>query len=209
MKANEKEVLRNEYLKVWHNDKHMTDYCTNKTFNYAVLPDGSIIPIEKEGIQTRFCFGESGFDYDDAAAAAAYARKSEDYFMAENMKHFNSWLDDLKKALEIDGGYPDYVCMIHYRPYTAQPDNCKIASVTFTRLCTVLDMNGGSAAANELPGKYFDSYGMTVKVATAEEIKILIEKYTEAAAAHEKKIKSYLKRYGLSKVYSWTYWRDA
>ena len=209
MNTTEKIILRNEYSKIWKDSDRMTDYCTNKTFNYAVLPDGLIIPIEKQSIETRFCFGESGFDYDAAADMVRHARTSQDYFRRENMEKFRSLIDDLIKAREIGTGYPDWILTIHVRPYTGQPDDCKIASIGFERLTTILDWNDGSAYNYELTGKIFDNYGRETRIATVEEINIILEKVKEAATAHEKKVNSYLKRYGLSKVDSWTYWRDA
>jgi hypothetical protein len=200
----DKDFLRTEYTKVWKDGK-MIDYCVNKVATYATLPDGKIVVVDKERIEKDFCFGESGYDYDDAQSMAAYARKSEDYFREQNMKHFEAWIKDLTEAMEENG---DYKLVIH-KGYTRQTPDCKIVSIRFYRLWEVIDACGGSVYLSELPGRSITIHGVEGKVATNEEIQLILDAYKEAAQAHEKKVNTYLKKYGTSKVHSWTYWRDA
>ena len=106
-----KDLLREEYTKVWGaRDSKMVDYCVNKVAEVAVLPNGELITVDKQTIKKDFCFGESGYDYDDAQAMASYARKSEDYFREKNMAYFNEWLKDLREA--VNGGH-DYMLLIY------------------------------------------------------------------------------------------------
>ena len=74
-----KTLLMQEFAKVWK-DQRMVEYCVKKASTVVELPDGSIIVVEKQPIETRFCYGESGYDYDNAQRMAAHARTSEDYF---------------------------------------------------------------------------------------------------------------------------------
>lgn len=201
----DKEILRREFSKAWDSPK-MIDYCTNKVAAVAVLPGGEIITVDKQSIKTRFCFGESGYDYDEAQNAAAHARTSESYFKSENMKHFNEWLKDLDEARTMSG---NYVLTIGTKHYTGQDEDCKLAFVESVRLSEVIDACGGSCCLDELPGKELTIRGCARRVATPEEIDIVTEAYKTAAAQHEKKVDAYLKRYGTSKVNAWTYWRDA
>ena len=202
MKAN-KELLHSEYSKVW--DDHMTDYCTSKAATMAILPDGGIVIVDKKKIEKDFCFGESGYDYDDAQKAADHARTSHGYFFRQNMAEFNSWIKDLEEAKEIGGRF-----MLHIidRHYFGQTEDCKIRSIQFVRINEILDVNG-PAFLEELPGKQLKLRGCDGHLATAEEVDLILTAYKEAAADHEKKVRSYLKRYGTSKVNAWTYWRDA
>lgn len=206
MNANEKEILRNEYSKVWGKDDRMTNYCVNKTAVFASLPDGGIVPVEKDSIEKHFCFGESGYDYDEAQQAAAHARTSESYFKRENMKHFRGVINDLTEALN---GISNYKVTITERAYYSQTDDCRIRSFQFTRISDIIDACGGSCYLYDLPGKEITISGRPVRVATPKEIELITEAYKTAAAQHEKKVDSYLKRYGTSKVHAWTYWRDA
>lgn len=203
MKAN-KELLHNEFSKIWGKDEHMTNYCTNKVTSMAILPDGGIIAIDKQHIEKDFCFGESGYDMDDAIRSAHIARTSQDYFLRENMKRFNSWLRDLEDA-KIAG--TRWMLFIIDKHYIGQEDDCMIKDIQFVRTTEVLEVTG-PAFLEELPGKQMTVRGWTGHLASTEEIDLIETAYKEAAADHEKKVRSYLKRYGTSKVHSWTYWRD-
>ena len=205
MKAN-KELLREEYKKVWESPK-MIDYCTNKVATMAILPDGSIVTVDKESIEKDFCFGESGYDYDDAQNMAAYARKSEEYFKEENMKSFKSQINDLTEALDLRD--TRYILTIYPRQYIGQTEDCRLVGLEWKRFADVIDACGGSVTLEELPGKVVKFWDQERRIATKEEIELILEAVKEAAEAHEKKVNTYLKKYGTSKVHSWTYWRDA
>ena len=200
--AFDKEMLRSEFSKVWK-DKKMIDYCTNEVASYAVLPSGEIVTVDKQRIETRFCFGESGYDYDDAIKAAQHARESVEYFKSENMESFNSKIKNLEEALNGDSRYMVAICG-RYRK------DCKLRSAVLENITDILDACGGSANLEELKGQTVRVPGFgDRRIATDEEIQLIIDAYKTAAAAHEKKVDAYLKRYGTSKVHSWTYWRDA
>lgn len=201
-----KEMLRSEYAKVWHKDGKMVDYCVGKVAALAVLPDGGIIPVEKQGIEKHFCFGESGYDYDDAQQAAAHARTSESYFKRENMKVFRRTINDL---LEVLNGLSNYRVVINEKAYYSQDEDCRICSFQFVRLSEVIEACGGSCFMPDLFGKEIEIHGQKKRIATPKETELILEAYKAAAAQHEKKVDAYLKRYGTSKVNAWTYWRDA
>lgn len=201
----DRDMLRAEFAKVW-DAQRMIDYCTNNVAAVATLPDGTIITVDKQSIETRFCFGESGYDYDDAVSMAQHARTSQNYFKSENMKTFKRALNDLKEALN---GVNNYKVVIYPEAYINQDSSCKLGYYRLERITDIIDACGGSCYMYELPGKEIKIRDFSGHVATPKEIETIIDAYEAAAAAHEKKINSYLKRYGTSKVYSWTYWRDA
>lgn len=197
---------------VWPGSERMTDFCTNKVAALAELPDGDMIPVEKQKIETDFCFGESGYDADDAARAAANARTNEGYFRRENMRHFNKWIDDLAEQEEIHGvdpRLPRFVMLIAEKPYYGQPDASKLKGLTFCRDGDVLDALGGSAFVRDMPGQRVTVRGQNYRIPTRGELAAIRAAYEQAREEHGKKVDRYLKRYGLSKVNSWTYWRDA
>ena len=203
MKAN-KEMLHREYSMIWSDDR-MTNYCTNKVSTMAILPDGGIVTVEKAHIEKDFCFGESGYDMDDAVAAAEHARTSQEYFFSRNMAGFKSYIDSLEASKDDNSN-----CWLHISDshYTGQTNECHLRCIQFARTTEVLE-ELGSSFLSELYGKRVKIRGMEGHLGTIEEIDRVLEAYKEAAADHEKKVRSYLKRYGTSKVHSWTYWRDA
>ena len=197
-----KELLHSEYAKVWHKDTKMTDYCTNKAAETVELPTGELLIVEKQHIEKRFCFGESGYDYEDAVKAAAHARTSAAYFKRENMKHF----EELLNLFNND----NYMTIIYTGPaYYSQDADCRLRHWGYARLTDILDACGGSARIAELPGRELEISCQSCRIATAEEVAAIRDAVVTAAKAHEKKVDSYLKRYGTSQVRAWTYWLDA
>lgn len=204
----DRDMLRAEFAKAWK-DPRMVDYCTNKVAAVAVLPTtGEIITFDKMSIETRFCFGESGYDAEDARNMAAHARTSCDYFKEENMRAFKQWLDNLEDARTLEGRY---ALTIGGQAYTGQSEDCKLRYIRLERISKVIDDLGGSAFLADLPGQTVteNGSGRKYRIATVEELEAITNACKQAAAAHEKKVDAYLKRYGTSKVHSWTYWRDA
>lgn len=198
MKPN-KDLLREEYGKCWNSEK-MVSYEVNLAAAMAELPDGGIVIAPKRNIEKHFCFGESGYDYDDALRMAQHARTSEDYFRKENMRYYDEILSDLD-----DGN----LVVVISGQYYCQPETCRLRGWQFAQLWEVLDAVGGSAHVEELPGKYIILRETEYHIATPEEVSIIRDLYREAREIHRKKVETYLKKYGLTKVHSWTYWRDA
>jgi len=177
----EQAALRKEYLdRVLRNDRdpeYWRPYYDKRAGHFARLTAGDIVAIDKPSIETQFCFGESGYDYDEAQEAAAYACKSQEYFKRENLKDLQRWIDLLDESSDD----PTRVVV--------KSKGNGISSVTWCGNSWCLD-------------------GDMVEISDADRV-ILLEAYRAAYAAFEKRLDTYLKRYGLSKVHSWTYWRDA
>lgn len=201
----DKDMLKREFSKAWHDEK-MIDFCTNKVAACAVLSSGEILTIDKQHIKTDFCFGESGYDYNEASEAAAHARTSADYFKRENMAYFKRWLEELN---EVKNESSKYKLVIYPNQYDRQSEDCKLRGFGFVKTSDVIEACGGSCYLSELPGKELTVNFRACRIATSAEIDALTEAFKTTAAAHEKKVDNYLKRYGMSKVHSWTYWRDA
>lgn len=203
----DREALRAEFAKVWKDTKTI-DYCTNKALNTVTMDDGTILVIDKKAIETRFCFGEDGYDYDEAAASAQHARTSCEYLKRENMRHFDEWLETIDGTISGEGRF---FVTIRGKRYTGQANGCKLGHIELRRDVEVLNDLGGSAYLAELPGQTITEAGSGSKyyIPTRDELARIRSAYEAARAAHEKKVDAYIKRYGTSKVHSWTYWRNA
>lgn len=177
----EQAALRKEYLEIMASNETNPDYWLSyydkRAGHFARLTDGSIVVIDKPSIETRFCFGESGYDYDDAQEMAVHAATSEEYFKLENLSGLQRWIDIL------DGTFDDPVDVVVLR------DRTGVCSVTWCRHSHRIE-------------KAWDA------ISDADRL-ILLDAYRAAYASFEKRLDTYLKRYGLSKVQTWTYWRDA
>lgn len=203
--ADVRELARAEFLKVWGPGK-MCEYCAGKAAALAILPAGEIVVVDKQSIETDFCFGESGYDFAEAAAAAQHARTSADHFRAENMRHFDRLRADISASMAGDGH--SFLIVYTDGAYNRQPADCRLRNIGFARLNDIIDACGGSCRLEDLPGTELTIMGQRCRVATREEHELILRAYDAAAEAHAKKVDAYLKRYGLSKVNAWTYWRD-
>lgn len=184
--------IRAEYTKVWGKDEKMTDFCCGKLSRAAWLDDVTAFIWEKPSIEKHFCFGESGYDYDEAQSMAAHARNSEEYFRRENLREF----DAIIAALNGEGtGF-----YAHAQPYIQQESYHSAGAISLSKLVWL------SPA---------DFYRMTeqqkqrIRLPYQSELETITEGYKAERTAFEKHLNSYLKRYGMSQVKSWTFWRDA
>lgn len=185
----EQAELKQEYLdiiraEVWK-DQRMLDHCAGKVAHIVRLSNGDILVIEKETIEKDFCFGYSDSryntdDYDRANNMAAHAKSSEEYFISENMEGIN------RKIALLDGSERTRYKYSLRVQYYGQPENSKLKC---------LDT--------------FDPYdGKEVKEISAEDRALILAGYRIAREDFVKRLNQYLKRYGLSKVHSWSYWQD-
>lgn len=160
----------------------MVDFCNKRAFLIIKLEDGSLLPIEKESIKKDFCFGESGYDYEDALASAQHARTSQEYFIEENLKDINSEIERLQDkthTLMVGKSYDDDSDISYY---TIASDG--------NLLCCPWMFKG-------------------MRKATEAEREDLIEAKKFVKEDLKKRVMTYLKKYGMSKVHAWTFWRDA
>ena len=172
---------------VWKNSAHMVDYCVKKAGYIVELTNGDIVIIDKPSIQKDFCFGYSDSrydteDYDRANAMARHAQTSEDYFLSENLRDIERQINLLTGKEK--SGFDFYLRI----PYYGQPDDSQLKGIT-----TYYWYDEESAKYPKLCG---------------EDRQRVIDGYKEVKTAFEKRLHAYLKRYGLSKVNSWSYWQD-
>lgn len=186
------EEAKAEYVKVWKNDERMIKFCQGEISNAVKLSDGRIVVVEKQKLETSFCFGYStcgqGGEYKEANEAARVASTSEDYFREQNLKEFDDKIALLKTDKE-ESWYRDaYLSQSNY-------DSCGLINVH-----KVVGLHRSD----------FDDqrWGTYVEIPEADR-KLIIEMYEEEREKMSKRIDQYLKRYGLSKLHVCTYWQDA
>lgn len=185
------EEAKAEYLKVWGNDSKMVKYCQDEISNAVKLSDGRIVVVEKQKLETSFCFGYStcgqGAEYGEANNAAHYAKTSEEFFREQNIKDLQSKINLLKGKKE-KSWWGD--------PYLAQESYYSCGKINIHKV-------------REL--RYVDfieqTQGLYSEISEADR-KVIVSMYEEEVIKMNKRIDTYLKRYGLSKLNVWTYWRD-
>ena len=174
-----------EIKKVWPNDEKMQEYCKKKCSGLFKSSGGHLVEFEKPSIETRFCFGygyngcSNGEDDKSARDMANYASTNEKYFIRENLEQFRDWEESLQDQKV-------YLMEQYWRAKT---------KMAFVRT-----------------EEYFDRMPVDRKLIVEElseedieELKKVIENEKQKFI---KRLNTYLKRYGLSKVHTWTYLRD-
>lgn len=185
-----------ELAKAWDSPR-MIKYCANQAA-HIIEYNNKLYSIEKPAIHTRFCYG-FGFcgvsNEEEEAAANAMARKAEEdveYFKAENLRGLEEKIKQLENIVEemghnwAEGSHPRYMIKTGAH-YTGQTPDCKLEYFCIEDT--------------------FNSLGGTICY-DVEFVRALIAGHQEVKKAFEKRLNTYLKRYGLSKVESWSYLSD-
>lgn len=190
-----KDFIRSEYSKAWDSAR-MIDFCCGEISRAAWLPNGMLFVWKKPKIETSFCFGYSDSrydteDYDRANRMAEHAGNSEEYFKSENLKDFNAVIEAFNGNGE--GYYRNRRPYVRRESYISVGD-LNLCSVSWYRPWELEELHDGERER--------------LREASDAELEIIIAGYKEEREAFEKRLNAYLKRYGMSKVRSWSYWRD-
>lgn len=179
------EILDKE---VWNGNQKMVSFCLKEAAYIVELENGDIVVIEKPRIETRFCFGYSDSrydteDYDRANNMADYAKRSQEYFIEENMSDIDRMIAQLEGTESHSFEYRLRV------KYTNSPADSKLKS---------------------LDAYYWhDEHAKQFPEISDADRQRVIDGYKVVRADFEKRLNTYLKRYGMSKVKTWSYWQDA
>lgn len=178
----------------WGNDDGMRKHYEKTLFTAVELSKGYLIPIEKSSIKKSFCFGYSlsrydTEDYDRANEQAEHAASSVDYFIAENLKP----VDDYIKSLE-EMETRRYIPIIRTH-YNRAPKDTVIKCVDWVKDWEYSEYTEAQKAEKEL--------------LTEADAQIIIEALKAEREDFIKRLQAYLKRYGLTKINTWSYWQDA
>lgn len=175
-------------------DNKMVNYLIKKVAYIVELENNSYYVIDKPDIEKDFCFGygycgiSTEEDSDRAHKAANYAATHEDYFLRKNLEGLDNMIKDLQD---------DNLEAYKFLNYCSQQSGSKLKSFRITRLG-----NNPEYA----PGYW--SNLRDLEMLTKEERQELVKGYEEVRKAFVKRLNTYLKRYGLSKVRTWTYLSD-
>lgn len=191
-----------ELTKAWGTDE-MVNYCSKHTA-YVVEHNGDLFGIEKPSIKKNFCFGAGMYatatneEILHAEEQSEKALNDTEYFISRNTEHLDKIIENLKKVLAdmglnwAKGSHPIHMVQTGAQ-YIGQPDDCKL------RYHNIV---------NTFDNRQFREEAKETLCYDPELVKKLIEGYEATKADFMKRLNVYLKKYGLSKVNSWTYIRD-
>lgn len=172
--------LENEYKEnIWKGSKSMIAYACHKISDCYETEKGYLIEFEKPSIKKDFCFGYDDFySNQEDADEMAAHARTNERYFIE--KNLEE-INSLIKSLESGKVYAR----------TSRPDAINLRSLVFEKYLRIYEFE--KEKCDELSGS--DVAGL-IEMAQSERRKF------------EKRLGIYLKRYGLSKLNVWTYYRD-
>ena len=187
-----------EYRRIFGTDEKFENYLRGNIARFVELNNGELLEIEKPKIQTRFCFGygfcgrSTNEDEERASDMATYAETNENYFLERNLEPLTHTVDKItawQEQRRLDGwpAREPFICDTY-------DDSDKLKKITFMHPYDYDDMR-------EERKKHF-------RRPTAEELNAIKKAFETETKAFEKRLRTYLKRYGLSKLNVWTYLVD-
>jgi len=147
----------------------------------AIKMHGGIYYIVKPHIENRFCFHDEGPDYELYRSLCADAKKMAAYFKSENLEDFD------RKIARIEKGGDNGDKRVWWKVF----DNGELYFHYYHR--------SGYQSVEE------EGY----KECTDEEKQLLLRGLKFGRDMFEKRLDTYLKRYGVCKLHTWTYWAYA
>lgn len=190
MKATINPETMNGYLAEMNKSNCLNaDYWRKTTGAIAILANGGYLAIDKSRIETDFCFGYdtdyTGHEASDAEAARAAFAASAEAFKAANLRDLDERIENL-------------------RTYINDP----LAGRCFPSLQRV-QYYGQSEPLNvwRIGWHYWYEAQQHPGMSKADAEKV-IEALQAERANFDKRLDTYLKRYGTSKLHTLTYWRD-
>lgn len=198
MKQEEIDRLYFEELKKEWDDAKMVEYCKKNTA-LVVEHGGMLYPIERPSIETSFWYGYgwNGRSSEEeeawASASVETALTSEEHFIEHNLEDLNRTIAKLNEALDglgknwVPGDHPRFM-VVTGRSYAGDDGS--------TRICYATVVDTFRPLGNAEP-----CFDKTL-------VRKMIAGYEEVREGFVKRLRTYLKRYGLSKISVNTYLRD-
>ena len=181
----------------------------NSTYSDCLKIDGYYLPIEKERIQKDFCFGagQNGIttteEWNNANDMASYARNSEKYFIQENLGKINKTITEL-----------EYFLLENWeeqKDFYNKNNNLLSYSIQFQKpyilKCYEHKVQLDFISQSDFENKHWLNDNK-IKELTKQEIKEILEAIKQEKENFTKRLNTYLKKYGLSKINSWSYISD-
>lgn len=179
--------------KCWGQD--MWDYFKKDTARVVKLDCGRYIEIKKPRIHTEFCFGYHTYDDSSNGAERMAQHVTEDggdYFIRENLKDVND------RISEYDGT-DEWITFRGQKAYSFGghwgEGETRLGYINFINPAVWYDHVNEKEWATAIP-------------LTENDIQKMLKAYKLVKLDFMKRLNTYLKKYGTSKLHTWTYWMD-
>lgn len=181
-----------EYRKVWPGDSSMLDYC-RKEFSSAIrLQNGGILVFKKPSIDNAFCFHDEGPDYEFYQHLMGDREKRlAEYFLERNLAGYDEDIERLQSLTK-----DCRTLYVQRMSYSGQTE-----PLNLWRWYSWSEYDVENEPWRYEPGTY--------EKMTDRDRKAILAGVQREREKFGKRLQTYLKRYGTSKIRTWTYWADA
>ena len=177
-----KTKFENEYKNVWGKSQSMQNYCIKKLSNGVQLENGILIEFEKPSIKKDFCFGAG---QNGVTTTEEWNNANEMVSYARNSEEYFI-NENMAKYEELE--------------------NILNAETVYLNRYNKHNYIDCDAISDELP--YQDWLRVNFIELTQKDVENLKNVIEEEKTKFMKRLNTYLKKYGLSKVNSWSYISD-
>ena len=200
---------KNDFLETLTKENDKKYY--SKSYEYALKFDDNFLLFQKSDIKTYFCFGygQNGVstqdDFERATGMRDYASENEKYFINENLKALNENIETMKAMLQAK---KDDYCEKMYKKTNAWHfmDLQRVQKIYLCKnnnnTCYLFEFTGSFDNENRL------KYCNVLKELAKEDFLNILAVYEQQKENFTKRLQTYLKRYGLEKLHTWTYLVD-
>lgn len=165
------------------------EYRGKSAVGYMVTGDGKIITTDKPRIETSFWFGENGSDFQEKVELASKASRDRKYFKHKNLKRAGYY----KTLANIEAALSGTAYFFLFNTWGSGSSFYEVRCFAKDQLLHPHTQLVLKSAEREM---------------TREELETYKELIEAALKAFDRRLNTYLKRYGLSKCSYDTYWVD-
>ena len=189
------EDAKTEFLQVNNFDIKSFDA---RYYEYLLKFGDCFLGFEKPSIQTRFCFGygQNGIsteeDYEGARSQERNMETNQQAFINANLEGLNKSIEDIETFISQWIDKEEKFFSARYNKIFI----CKNSYENKAYLAWSWDYEN------------IRNKDMIIREATKEDLLLIIEVYKQQIENFKKRLNTYLKRYGLSKLRTWTYLVD-
>lgn len=174
------------------------DFYRKNSGQIVRLTNGGYFVVEKSRIKTNFCFGYNtdytGHEHSDAEKARLAFLKSSNAFKARNLAGLDEIISDLESSNE------DIVPVLVRVEYYRQSEPLNVYEIVRLHWWEVMRKYGdGNSISNKIVAEIRPS---------DEDLNIIVNAYKAERESLNKRLDTYLKKYGTKHLRTWTYWRD-
>ena len=186
---------KNEFLQVNNLDEKSYE---SKKYEYALKFDNNFLCFDKPIIETSFCFGygQNGISTEEDYKIAS---EQEHFFNTKQQAFINANLEALNKSIEDIETFISQWIDKEEKFFSSRYNKIFICKNS----CDHLAYLAWSWDYDNIRNK-----DAIIKEATKEDLLLIIEVYKQQIENFKKRLNTYLKRYGLSKLTTWTYLVD-